>query len=171
LRVDQARNCEANIEMNKSTHEWMREEARANREEARANREILALLLDRTGVKPLLSLEPASTSPPQMLLGEALGSNNSNASSPTMIVNVVPPLLLESPVLAPLPPSEEIFTETSLDKELEEAIRERKEGKAEAMSMVVDFAKIGHNLIVNAFEMELGRDSLPIEDPPTVCAQ
>jgi len=74
-------------------------------------------------------------------------------------------------MLTPLLSTKEIILEPFSDETLEDATHEHESGHVEATTKVLEDIEIGHNLIVDAFEMEFRSGSLSTEDPPKGCAQ
>jgi len=62
MRFKQVKERMANMEVHKSIQEWMRIEMKTRRD-------IMALLMDKAGMKPLAMLSPTSPSSPQLKKG------------------------------------------------------------------------------------------------------
>ena len=95
-----AKERQENLELHRSTQSWMERESQTNKE-------FMLSLLNIGNGQPMAAIAPDGSSPKLQLEGMPSGSNNSGASSHQMMPPAPPPLPIEEPVQAPLPPRDE----------------------------------------------------------------
>ena len=114
------------------------------------------MLMNKIGIEPIAQLPPIAQSPPLRLERQPSSSNMSKASTPLQSTNVHPPVPIEE---LPLPPQKS--GPIAMDKV---------DASVEMMDTRSEPIKVGHNLVVDAFEAELRNTSQPIDDPTSGCA-
>ena len=139
----------ANAQMHKANMEWMRAESNKSHK-------MLQMLMNKIGIKPISQLSPTAQSLPMRLEGQSSSLNMSKASTPLQSANV--PSLVPTKEL-PLPPQKS--GPIAMD-EIDAGI--------EMMDTGSEPIKVGHNLVVDASEAELGNISQPTDDPTSGCA-
>ena len=142
----------ANAQMHNANMEWMRAESNKSHE-------MLQMLMNKIGIEPIAQLPPATQSPSMGLEGQPSSSNMSKASTPLQSANVHPPLSTKEAAPIPLPPYE---SGPIAEDEVDVGV-----GMMDTRSELI---KVGHNLVVDASEAELGNTSQSANDPTLGCA-